>query len=398
MGSAVSAEAATGSPAPPSLVSTGDIIDDVLALLAARGAAAAANLISLAPIKSRLAERWPHKREQVWTHVEAFLKRQLRPEDMVIRIDELNVLVVQPGREPLSAQTTCVRASAELMRFFIGECTPRSIQVRIVDGADEGGLIARDIDEARLESMLLASGPDISGPVRSRAFPLLTRRGGSYSVELDLKPMWMLKGGARIIGHYAEAKLFDEDGRQIHPEHHERLQAGDLAEVDITVLRDALALRAASPKLFGGLIIPLAYPTLANSSTRYQLLQAVQALAPADRRSFGWEITGLQTGIPSSRLSELVGMANAQSRGVICRMEPTLTNAEKIRAAGATLSIIPSDHEPFNELALFRLETQLHAAAHLVKAVLAHGVPQALLPVAGFAGITHCVVSDPPTD
>ena len=391
-------QAATGSRASGSPVSTGDLVDDVLALLAARGVDASTNLICLSPIKERLAARWPQKREQVWTHVEAFLKRQLRSEDMVIRIDELNVLVVQPGREPLSAQTTCVRASAELMRFFIGECTPRSVQVRIVDGVDEGGLIARDIDGARLESMLLASGPDISGPVRSRSFPLLTRLGRSLSVELDLKPMWMLKGGARVIGHYAEAKLLDEDGRQLHPEHCERLQPGDLAEVDITVLRDALALRAASPKLFGGLIIPLAYPTLANSSTRYQLLQAVQALPAAEKRSFGWEITGLQTGIPSSRLSELVGMANAQSRGVICRMEPTLTNAEKIRAAGATLSITPSDHEPFSELALFRLESQLSAAAHLVKAVLAHGVPQHLLPVAGFAGVTHCVVGDAPAE
>lgn len=376
--------------------SAGNALEEVLAILAMNSIpAGVANLISLAPIKSRLGERWLRKREQVWAHVEAFLNRQLRTEDMVVRLDDLNLLVVQPGRDPLAAQITCVRASSELMKFFIGDASTQSVDVRIVERVDESGVVTRAIEPDRLKAMVLATGPDLSGPARESALPLLTRLGRKLEVRVALDPLWSLAGGPRVIGHYSRVGLSDADtGEPLSVEARRRLQSGDLVEVDICVLQGSLALRAASPSLFGSLILPVSYSTLANSSTRYQLMQVVQRLAPAERRSFGWEIVGLETGVPAGRLSELVGMARAQTRGVICQLEPSLANAEKVRAAGATLSIAPPDQIPFTERGLVRLGSHSALVFQAVKAVMAHEVPQGLLPLASSAGVTHCTLAN----
>jgi hypothetical protein len=351
-----------------------------------------ANLISLEPIAERLGDRWERKREDIWLHVDNFLKRHFRADDLIVRLDEFNFLVAQPGKETLAAQAACVRASAELMKFFLGETCTSSVRIKVVDAVDEEGVVAAPVPVERVKSMLLAQTPGLGRPARVKSTPVLTRLGRNISMTVALQPLWNLQPAPRLIGHYANVKLCDGDtGEAISPAERSRLQPGELSDVDVATLQTAMEMRRASPKLAGGLIVPVSYLTLANTSTRFQMLQAVQQLLPSDRKTFGWEIVDLESGIPAGRLSELVGIARRYCRGVMCQLG--LPHAEKVHAAGATLTLPPSE-VPCTELAMFRHEAAFLVALKSVRAVLLHDMSPDLLPVAGAVGVSHCTLTE----
>lgn len=371
-----------------------DSVRDVLCSLADMGAvgAGAINLISLEPIRSRLGEAWPRERDQVWDHVESLLRRRFEFDDVVLRLDEVTVLVHQPDKPKLSAQARCVRACADLMKRFIGEASPSQVQIRVVQAIQADDIVAAPVPDSQVAAMLLAARSDLGQGERCGATSVSTRLGRELTANLQLQPLWNLLPRPHVIGHYARSTIDDaEIGRPLSAAERARLQPGELADIDLAVLRQSLAIRASSPELAGGLIVPVSYRTLANSSTRYQVLQAVEQLGEADRLSFGWEIVDLEDGMPQGRLMEIVALVRRRCRGVMCRMNLSLANAEKVHAAGAALTIAPPD-VPYGEAGLAKLESLSHAVAQASRALLMHGVPPDMLPMASYIGATHCTV------
>jgi hypothetical protein len=376
---------------------SGSPVEQTLILVAAAGLVdqGKVNLISIAPVIERLGDRWPRKREAIWLHVETFLRRQFRPDDVVVRVDEAHFLIAQPGREPLSAQTRCANAAADLMKFFLGDTSPHFVRVKVVEAVEGDQMVVAPVPPHRLETILHARDPTVGRPARVQTTPILTRLGRSVSLTVSLERLLCLQPSPRLIGHQVKAELFDGvSGAPLTAAERARLQPGELADIDVSALKTAIAIRAASPRLTGGLIVPISYLTLTNSSTRYQVLDEVQRMEPSDARSFGWEIVDLEQGVPSGRLAEMVAIARSRSRGVVCRLAVHPMLASKVHAAGATLSAAPP-HGGYSELDLLRLEAPLAAALKSVRTVMLHDVPAELLPIATFVGVTHATVSPP---
>jgi hypothetical protein len=130
---------------------------------------------------------------------------------------------------------------------------------------------------------------------------------------------------------------------------------------------------------------------LTNSKLRYDLFQAVAQLTPVQRQSFIWEIVDLEPGAPQGRLVDLVAMVRPLCRGVICNMTPTRGNAEKLKQAGATISVSLTPN--VTEDSLLALGPALSTVLRMVPAVMVHSVPARLLPVAAFLGVTHCTAT-----
>ena len=372
-------------------------VEQALVLLRAAGLVdqGRVNLINIGPVIERMGDRWERKRENIWLHVETFLRRQFRPVDVVVRVDDANFLVAQPGREPLLAQTRCANAAADLMKFFLGDTSPHFIRLKVVEAIEDDQMVVAPVPLHRLETMLHARDPTVGLPARVKTTPILTRLGRSVSLTVSLERLLCLHPSPRLIGHQVKVELLDGvTGAPLTAAERARLQPGELADIDVGALKTAIAMRAASPRLTGGLIVPISYLTLTNSSTRYQVLDEVQRMAPGDARSFGWEIVDLEHGVPSGRLAEMVAIARSRSRGVVCRLCVHPMLAAKVHAAGATLSAGPP-HGGYTELDLFRLEAPLAAALKTVRTVMLHDVPAEMLPIAAFVGFTHATISPP---
>lgn len=375
----------------------GSPVEQILILLKSAGLVdqGKVNLISIAPVIERFGDRWTRKREDIWLHVETFLRRQFRPDDLVARVDDANFLIAQPGREPLSAQTRCANAAADLMKFFLGDPSPHFVRVNVVEAIEGDQMVVAPVPPHRLETILHARDPTVGLPARVKTTPILTRLGRSVSLTVSLERLLCLQPSPRLIGHQVKVRLFDgASGAPLTAAERARLQPGELADIDVGALKTAIAMRAASPRLMGGLIVPISYLTLTNSSTRYQLLDEVQRMDPSDARSFGLEIVDLEEGVPSGRLAEMVAIARSRSRGVVCRLCVHPMLASKVHAAGATLSAGPP-HGGYTEFDLFRLEAPLAAALKNVRTVMLHDVPAELLPIAAFVGVTHATISPP---
>jgi hypothetical protein len=361
-------------------------------------------VIGLEPIRNRLGDRWPKKCEHIWAHFEAVLLRQLPPHDLVVRVDDLHFLIAQTQERGASAQAICLRLAGELMQFFLGSASDRDIDVQSVISAEGDRLVCEPIDIGRFRAdyaQIAPTGPAMSGappaPIKRKRFAVPSRLGRGLSITLSLEPMWDLQNGMRVVGHYARTIIHDGDtDREMSAARRAELQPADNLDVDLAALIEAIALRAGSPRSAGGLLVPVSYKTVSNSSSRYALIHGVQALEPSARNSFAWELIDLEAGIPPDRLAEIVTLLRPHSRGVVCRLPLTSATAEQLRRAGTTGSLMPDAGQPFTEKSIRRLAGPLAAVRRVIPAFLLHEVAEDLLAEAIRVGASHCTLNSSP--
>ena len=352
-------------------------------------------LISLEAIHTALSDRWDAKRDQIWNQVEKFLRHEFGPADLVLRLDELTVLVAQPDRTRMAAQTRCIQAAHDLLRFFLGDATAAAGAVKTVIEVRGDTIACAPVPAEQIAAVAAARDPERWAPCASVRCPILTPIGRPLFVDMALAPILTLQAGRHaggFAGYSIRTGLVDADnGQPLDAHERDALRACDLASVDVVVLATAFAERRAAPQPTAPLVVPISSHTLAQSSGRYALLEAVHRLAPDERRRLVLELVDLEPGTPRGRLCELIAMARPHCRGVICQMEPTATHAETLRSAGATLSLRP-EPEPPSEAGLLRQAPAYAAAAKLTHALMLHDLPLELAPVAALAGATHCTL------
>ena len=353
------------------------------------------NLISLELIKTNLGDRWGSKREQVWNQVEKFLHHQFRPEDLILRLDEVSVLIAQPGRPHLAAHFLCVRAANELMRFFLGESSRGSVVVKTVTELNGEAVTCTPIPRRQLDAALLPRESPSWAPLSVGNMPILTRQSRDLSMDVSLVPVLALQGGASTIGYAVRAVLADAVSEHVlSREERALLQPSDIADADLKVLASAFERRRELANPAATLIVPIAFTTLAHSSSRYASLQQIHALSAEDRHGLILEILDFEPGAPAGRIAELCAIARPHCRGIICRMDLSLPTAEKLKAAGATLSV-QRDLTSATEYTLLKQEAAVAAVLKIIPTVMFHDVPAALLPVAACIRVTHCTVATP---
>jgi len=211
-------------------------------------------------------------------------------------------------------------------------------------------------------------------------------------VVAELAPLLALHAAKTEVGYAVATQAIDKaTGRPLSRAERLTLLSSDMTGIDLKVLRAAFAKRQEAAHPTAPMVAPVSQTTLTNSTLRYALFQAVGQLTPVERQSFIWEIIDLEPGAPQGRLVDLVAMARPMCRGVICNTTLTRANAEKLKQAGATLSI--SVTPDVTEAALLALGPSLSTALRLIPAVMVHSVPARLLAVAAFVGATHCTVT-----
>jgi hypothetical protein len=350
------------------------------------------NLISLEAIRSSFGPRWPGKRDIIWNQVERFLRHQFRGDDLVMRLDEVTALVAQPSCSRLAAQTRCAQVAQDLLQFFLGAEAVGDVGVQMVEQVNDEGVIARPLPLPQVRAALMGRDPSVWAREAVGPLPRLVRQGRDLEVVAALAPLLALHSVKADVGYAVESQAIDKStGRPLTRGERLNLLSSDMTGIDLKVLHAALAKRQQLPHAAAPMVAPVSQTTLTNSTLRYALFQAVAQLTPAERQSFIWEIIDLEPGAPQGRIGELVAMARPLCRGVMCNTTLTRANAEKLKQAGATLSV--SLTSKVTEASLLALGPALSTALRLIPAVVVHGVPARLLPVAAFVGATHCTAT-----
>jgi hypothetical protein len=354
------------------------------------------NLISLDAIRASFGPRWPGKRDMIWNQVERFLRHQFRGDDLVMRLDEVTALIAQPNASKFAAQTRCAQVAQDLLQFFLGDRAAGGVGVQTVEEITDEGVTGRPLPASQLRAALMGRDPHIWAREDAGPLPRLVRRGRDLEVVAELAPLLALHTAKSDIGHAVESQAIDKTtGRPLTRDERLNLLSSDMSGIDLKVLRAAFAKRLELSHAAAPIVVPVSQISLTNSTLRYTLFQAVAELTPAERQSFIWEIIDLDAGAPQGRIVDLVAMARPMCRGVICNTTLTRANAEKLKQAGATLSVsLPPD---VTETSLLALGPTFSTALRLIPAVLVRGVPARLLSVAAFVGATHCTATPPTT-
>jgi hypothetical protein len=352
------------------------------------------NLISLEPIRDGFGARWPSKRDVIWDQVERFLRHQFGSDDTVMRLDEVTALIAQPSRSSFAAQTRCAEVAHDLIQFFLGTDASNAVQVQTVEEVGVDNVIGRNLPAVQMRAALMGRDPAVWVRTGVGPLPRLVRMGRDLEILADLAPIVALHAEKGDIGYAVETRAIDKaTGRPLTHDERLNLLSSDMTGIDLKVLRAAFAKRSQLPQPTAAIVAPVSQTALTNSTLRYALFEAVGQLSPLERQSFVWEIVDLEPGAPEGKLVDLVATARPMCRGVICNMTLNRANAEKLKQAGATLSVsLPSD---VSEASLLALGPALSSALRLIPAVMVHGVPAKLLAVAAFVGATHCTATHP---
>jgi hypothetical protein len=361
------------------------------------------NVIALDAIRRKLAEQWPRKAPRVWEHLERELARTLGPTGVFVRLDDVDYLVAQPGDDAFAAQALCLRVLQEVLTFFLGELRPSDLIVRTVTSLDGGVVASAPLDLARLRpgaptraaAAPLAEGsngpladhapapkpwkPPLEGRLYSLA--LAPPKRSPFTLQLRVDPVWNLKRG-RVTSF-----VIDRSGGPPATE------AADLEEIDAATLAYVASLLDEQPQQGGGLVLhaPINFATLATQRSRERLIRLTGPVREPMRACVLLEIDGLDSGVPPSRLIEVVGLVRGLCAGVLARVRPRRSALEAVRDCGlrglvaqaAWLGAAGRDSGA-------RLHAYARLARDITPNVLVHALPRMdLIDQAAAAGFTH---------
>ena len=380
-------------------------------------AAGAVNLIGLEAIRAKLAERWEPKRSRVWEHVEREIERTIGPAGVFVRLDDVSYLVALPGVAGFAAQATCLTVLQDVLRFFLGELKAADIDVRNVSQVGEGEIISAPVDIARLrgppppaaasaatasaaaspgggDPMSAASmigGPsDQAGPAPEWRPPLAGRslrkwleppKLPPFELRISVEPVWNLRRGLITSFLIERTGAAPDAPAAVHE------------EVDIAVFAYAAGVMAEHARQGGPLTlhVPAHFTSLATQRTRLRLLSLTQGVREAMRQSMLLEITGLDAGVPPSRLIEVVGLVRSLCAGVLGRVRPSRAALAAVRGCGLRGVVIEAPLlAPQGADGDVRLRAFVAAAQGLSPNLIIHGLPGAgLIDAATTAGFSH---------
>ena len=307
-------------------------------------------LLSFAPLREHLGDRWAVAEERIHALIGRVLDRRLVEHDLYIRYGEDAYLIVFTVLGTKEAQLKCTRIAEDVLKRLVGtESVARLIDISSVHPNDEGGLEMRRIppaealvgDVVRMLDSLPTAPPSGDGARESSAAsgdasgedkdacrtetdfifrPLLTVRTKIVSTFLCFPVRPRAEGGF-------------SSGYGILPDPNDADQIRDLdlltlkrvaAEMPRMTIRNARSL----------LGIPVHWRTLSGAKSRTDYAGHCARYLMGRENQIVFELIGLPSGIPHARLTELHALLRPHSRAVIARVPLNHSDFSGFKAAG----------------------------------------------------------------
>ncbi|RZJ02102.1 MAG: hypothetical protein EON90_00460 [Brevundimonas sp.] len=304
------------------------------------------HIVSVSAIRDALGSRWPRRSAGIEDFVERGFRRGALADDLIVRLNPVDFILVQPSWPPLGALNRAMQLMRDTLSYFLGEVRPENIRVAVVDQLLGDAIQARSVaPTAQAEGSCatlrnLVDSTDGSPPWERFAAgaamsdPVLVRRpdGGDLEAMFYLEPVWNLASGA-VASFLVRSVVFElaPDGTRSPPCWALFTPRCHLALVESRIDYLARELEA-EPSLVAHL--PISASCLRLTSTRFRLLSKLRRRLPDERRKQTIiELRDLPAGFPESALAALVAQVAPYARAVLARKADKLG----LRPAGRRL-------------------------------------------------------------
>lgn len=388
-------------------------ITDLLLEAGASGAAerGQVHIVSVAAIREAVGERWTRHEPLVEDFVLRSFRRNARADDLIVRVNEADFVLIQPSREPMAALSRAAQLMRETLSYFLGAAKVEHIQVSIVDRVGGGGVEATRLGAQELASAAegrltdLSSSEDGSPPWERYGGARAPRKvvairlsdGADLQAMFYLDPVWNVASGA-VVSFVARtvAVQAGPDGAQSTVET-SAMTPKSYAVLARKLLQFVGELVGDSPGAPPAVAVhvPLSFNGLAHSGSRMSVLADLKKLSMT-----GWkprlflELVDVPVALPQVRLTELVAQLRPFVRGVLVRVPPETRDIKRWDRCGAmgmiaTLDPAKTEREQIAQIQKFAADT-----ASLGVVASLYGVRSRSLTLAAWAAGVHLLSGD----
>ncbi len=307
-------------------------------------------LVSIAPVKAALGERWLPRRSQIYDLVERHFRKHLSPTDIWQRASETYFLVATPDKPTVLAQALCYRAMKDVMTYFLGDVQPEDLEVGLVTdlSADHVGLrsyTVEELEKADIEATPVSSraAAPASPSASQTSWPLKTADGQDLRVSFGIDPVMDLKAWA-MAGHRIESRIVNTRTLvELTPAQRRSLMPPDFEQVDLAALDRGMSRLTSGPTPDRpNLIIQLSFASLSNGRARSALLNRAREVQQVLRQAAICELVDIESGIPVGRLTEIASLVRGFFRSVWVQIEPTRSMVHTAGAAKISGLTVPA--------------------------------------------------------
>lgn len=309
-------------------------------------------LVSVTAIREAVGDRWPRHQPLVEDFVTRAFARNASEDDLIVRVNDTDFLLIQPSRTPMGALSRSSVLLRETLTFFLGAAEAENINISVVDRIGDEGLEATRVTGDQLEAAAaertgdLAQSRDGSAPwerfgvARPPRKMIAVKRPGQGDIQamFYLDPVW----------HVAKEAVVSFVVRTVAVQH---LASGEVEPVDVAGLTSSGAAALTIQRLIflGELLgdedrpgpsivihVPVSMNALSYSGTRTAVLGELRRLVKGDRRDrLIIELNHVPEGVPESRLSEVIAQVRSYARGVLVRAPSLATDVSVWSRCGA---------------------------------------------------------------
>jgi hypothetical protein len=280
------------------------------------------HVIGLEPLRDRAGPRWQKMRSAVYARLEMILQQRLGPTDFFLPLDDVTYLVTMPGTESEDARIACLRATYDLYVSYLGQCEIDSIRLYDAKQADGNSIAVERIATEHLRTLAQRAGiSEDSGKSLARTSTGQRQDSGNRTtidVAVHFLPVWDAHNEAITLYICAPSRLALKSDPLVE------LTLGDLkpqarAEVEISCLQQGVA--ALTEHLKRGerfmMAFQVCYDTLSSHIGRVQFTDAFRELPSEFRQYLIIQLTEVPSGVPHSRLSDLVIAVKPYAKAVM---------------------------------------------------------------------------------
>lgn len=294
------------------------------------------HVISVAAIRDAIGARWTRHQDLVEDFVIRAFKRAARDDDFIVRVNDADFILIQPGRSALGALSRASQLMRETLSYFLGAVKAEDVRIAIVDrlhgDAVEATAVSVDqLDRAadehprELRDSLDGSAPwerfGVASPVRKTA--LIARpNAANLHALFYVEPVWNVRQGAVAAFRIRSVVLQEAADGELLPTGPEDLTPR--CELELAVRRVAFAaeLWDSIPGPPPALHLPAAFSALTHSSARTAFSARLAGLKEAGRqRLMILELTDVPIGLPALILSGLITQLKPFCRGLLAHAE-----------------------------------------------------------------------------
>jgi hypothetical protein len=362
-------------------------------------------ILSMEAIQARAGERWPRKREDVWSYVERKLDEHLSFQDIRHRISETDFLVAITTEEGIAAQAISLKILEEVLIHFLGAAEKVDLKLRAVTGIEGLAVRSTPVDPSAVTSAreapgqrLFERGVDPAEARRRNPISFVIATGEVVRVDFALEHVLSLQHKVTAALRIRPTVTMIESGKLVPSRAFDKLADEDIAFIDRATLQYAALFADSIGQSQPPLILPASFRTMAGRKGRSALIGAPGLGAERLKAGLCVELIDIGPGTPSGRLTEVVGLVSQVCRGVFGRLQPARDALAPVRGArlkGLTLDVGELGLSDPHLTALMKgiaLQARGKSAS-----LMALGLPSdAWLEIAHMAGFTHAGVRAPP--